>query len=122
MDLTTQLWSMNKETWNLTPFLAPKFTSQFGFIDGFGCSTAVNRSVVVFIGGHYMDVRLKPGAKGLVFSDYKYIPMKWPINDQAFQFNFLTRNWTELPKVPNIQVGLAKYMHIFIIIIRGKIN
>ena len=96
MDLTTQLWSMNKETWNLTPFLAPKLTSQFGFIDGFGCSTAVNSSVVVFIGGHYMDVRLKPGAKGLVFSDYKQassLPSGPPFNLKIYYLATSARAW-----------------------------
>ena len=125
MDLNTQIWSMNKEIWNshiggkvfcvfvlnLTvtlPFLAQKFTSQFGIIKGFGCSVPVNRSTVVFIGGHYMEVRLKSANQGVHFTHYDYIPLKWPINDQVFQFSFLTRNWTELPKVPDIQVCLAK--------------
>ena len=89
-------------------FLAQKFTSQFGIIKDFGCSVAVNRSTVVFIGGHYMEIRLIPGNQGVHFAQYKYIPLKWPINDQVFLFSFLNRNWTELPKVPNIQVSLAK--------------
>ena len=53
-----------------------------------------------------MEVRLKPGNKGVHFTQYNYIPMKWPLNDQVFLFSFLNRNWTELPKVPNIQVRL----------------
>ena len=94
----------------VTPFYlaGETFTSQFGIIKGFGCSVPVNRSAVVFIGGHYMEVRLKPGHLGVHFTHYNYIPLKWPVNDQVFLFSFLDRNWTKLPKVPNIQVSLAK--------------
>ena len=94
----------------VTPFYlaGETFTSQFGIIKGFGCSVPVNRSAVVFIGGHYMEVRLKPGHQGVHFTHYNYIPLKWPVNDQVFLFSFLDRNWTKLPKVPNIQVSLAK--------------
>ena len=112
MDPNTQIWSMNKESWNTQFNSTQKFTSQFGIIRGFGCSTPINRSIVVFIGGHYMDVKLRLGYEQAMnfthYTHYNYIPLKWPINDQVFQFSFLTRNWTELPKIPNIQVSLAR--------------
>ena len=64
---------------------------------GKGCSVAIDRSTILFIGGHHLYK--------LQDSDmFEFVPIDNPFNDLVYQYNFMDRKWTNLPKVPNVKV------------------
>ena len=78
----------------------PKFSTEFASLSDHACSISVDRDTVVIIGGHHLNVMSEDFSEEEV-----YMPMKNPLNDKVFEYNFKKVKWTELPGVPGIQVG-----------------
>ena len=81
------------------PSSTPKFTTEFAALRDHACSISVDRDTAVFIGGHHLDVKWPED-----FLEEVYIPLKNPLNDKVFEYDFKNLKWTELPRVPGIQV------------------
>ena len=103
VDRWTQLWSIEKEKWKSSTSISPEFSTQFFIMFGKGCSVAIDRNTILFIGGHHL-YKL-PDSEGIGFDNkQEYVPLITPFNDKVYQYNFWSRKWTELPKVPNVEV------------------
>ena len=107
MDLSTQVWSIDKESW----IVGPSFDAEVAILHDHACSIALDRNNLLLIGGHYQEIR-KDSLKDeeTVIYSYKYqetyyIPVTTPLNDLVFKYNFPKNNWTKLQNVPNIQVS-----------------
>ena len=104
VDTRTQLWSIVKEKWKSSTSISPEFSKQFFIMYGKGCSVAIDRSTILFIGGHHLYK--------LQDSDmFEFVPINYPFNDLVYQYNFMDRKWTNLPKVPNVKV-IVMLIHI----------
>ena len=105
VDTWTQLWSIEKEKWKSSTSISPEFSNQFFIMYGKGCSVAIDRNTIIFIGGHHL-YKLPDSEE--------YIPLITPFNDLVYQYNFMERKWTKLPKVPNVKVFriIGKYFPI----------
>ena len=99
MHTNTQLWSINKEVWKSAEPSPPHFSAELAALHDRACSVSVNKDTVVFIGGHYFDMKM-------INKNFRYIPLKDPLNDLVFEYSFKTFEWTKFPSVPNIQVCL----------------
>ena len=103
VDTKTQLWSINKEKWKSSSSIAPKFSQKFSMMYEKGCSVAIDRNTILFIGGHHLYKLADTDWYGSEF-----VPLIVPFNDLVYEYNFVDRNWTELPKVPNVKVRYIK--------------
>ena len=97
MQTNTQLWSINKEVWKSEEPSPPHFSTEFAALHDRACCVSVNKDTVVFIGGHYLDMKM-------INKHFRYVPLKDPLNDFVFEYSFKTFEWTKFPSVPNIQV------------------
>ena len=105
METHSQLLSIDKEVWKSEEPQPSQFNTKFAPLHGYVCSVSINRSTIVIIGGHYLA--LKKTANGGL--NDLFVPMEYPLNDNVFQYNFNTFEWTEFPKVQNIQVCCFTY-------------
>ena len=101
MQTLTQLWSINKEVWKSEEPSPPHFSIEFAALHDRACSVSIDKDTVAFIGGHYIDMRMNEDE-----TNSRYVPLKYPLNDLAYEYSFKTLEWSKLPKVPNIQVML----------------
>ena len=106
IDTRTQLWSIVKEKWKSSTSISPEFSKEFFIMYGKGCSVAIDRKTILFIGGHHL-YKLQDSD-----IEHEFVPINNPFNDLVYQYNFMDRKWTELPKVPNVKV-IAILIHIF---------
>ena len=98
IDTRTQLWSIVKEKWKSSTSISPEFSKEFFIMYGKGCSVAIDRKTILFIGGHHL-YKLQDSD-----IEHEFVPINNPFNDLVYQYNFMDRKWTELPKVPNVKV------------------
>ena len=108
MNLPTQVWSIDKESW----IIGPSFHAEVAILHDHACSIALDRNNLLFIGGHYQEIR-KDSLKNeetIIYSSKNeetyYVPMNTPLNDLVFKYNFPKDSWTKLQNVPNIQVSI----------------
>ena len=101
METHSQLWSIDKEVWKSEKPQPPQFNTKFAPLHGYACSVSINRNTIVVIGGHYLELKKTANVGG---TKDRFVPLEYPLNDNVFEYNFNTLEWTEFPKVPNIQV------------------
>lgn len=95
-DFKTQYWSMEKMAWLQTEKF-PKLPSNFSMISG--CTVAVNRNIVLLIGGQ------KIWQQTLQANVNYYLVQKHVPNNQVVHYNSQNQKWTWLENIPYEQVS-----------------
>ena len=97
-EFKTMFWSIEKMTWLQTKNF-PNLPTNFSMISG--CSVALNRNIVLLIGGqHNWQNTLQTNVQPKQYFTHKSFP-----NNQVLQYNLQNQTWTWLENIPYEKVS-----------------